>query len=106
VYERLGGLRGLYVQGDYEDSDLCLRLRDAGLECWYMPQVELYHLEGQSFLSPTRAASADYNRWLHTRLWNETIEGTMGEFRAGGTDTFSLEVSPASGSLSWPPAKR
>jgi len=83
VYERLGGLRGLYVQGDYEDSDFCLRLREAGLACWYMPQVELYHLEGQSFSSPTREASADYNRWLHTCLWHETIEATMGEFDRG-----------------------
>lgn len=83
VYERLGGLRGLYVQGDYEDSDFCLRLREAGLDCWYLPQVELYHLEGQSFSSPTREASADYNRWLHTRLWRETIEATMGNFDRG-----------------------
>jgi len=105
VYERLGGLRGLYVQGDYEDSDLCLRLRDAGLECWYMPQVELYHLEGQSFSSPTREASADYNRWLHTRLWNEKIEATMREFGAGGAGGASKEPKQATGEDSQPPGE-
>ena len=48
LYEELGGLTRLYVQGDYEDSDLCLRLSQAGRENWYLPDAELYHLEGQS----------------------------------------------------------
>ena len=30
LYERIGGLRGMYVQGDFEDSDRCLRLAEAG----------------------------------------------------------------------------
>ena len=77
VYERLGGLRGMYVQGDYEDTDLCLRLREQGLECWYEPGVELYHLEGQSYPSATRELSSAFNRWLHTRLWNDEIVATM-----------------------------
>jgi len=82
LYERLGGLRGLYVQGDYEDSDFCLRVREAGFECWYVPEVELYHLEGQSYPNATRQASSDYNRWLHTRLWDQTIQQTMAKFAA------------------------
>lgn len=74
LYRQLGGLRGDYVQGDYEDSDLCLRLRAAGYDCWYLAAVELYHLEGQSYPDSLRRRTFEYNRWLHTHLWHETIE--------------------------------
>ena len=53
-YEEVGGLPLHYVQGDYEDSELCLRMSQAGYENWYLPQVELYHLEGQSYGADTR----------------------------------------------------
>jgi GT2 family glycosyltransferase len=77
LYHKMGGLRGIYVQGDYEDSDLCLRLLEAGYESWYLPEVELYHLEGQSYLSSERQLASRYNAWLHTHLWNEQIEQAM-----------------------------
>lgn len=77
LYQQLGGLRGTYVQGDYEDSDLCQRLRDAGREIWYLPEVELYHLEGRSYESGDRARNLVLNRWVHTHLWNQQIEALM-----------------------------
>jgi len=76
-YVSMRGLRGLYIQGDYEDSDLCLRLHDEGREIWYLPEVELYHLEGQSYASQDRARNTIWNRWLHTYLWDSTIEALM-----------------------------
>ena len=73
-----GGLRACYVDGDYEDSDLCLRLSTAGYENWYVPDVELYHLEGQSYeWESPRVRSAFYNAWLHDHLWSDTIEAVM-----------------------------
>jgi GT2 family glycosyltransferase len=82
TYEQLGGLRGMYVQGDYEDTDLCLRLRKEGLDTWYLPEVELYHLEGQSYALETRHAMSRYNVWLHSRLWDPQIESAMAELGA------------------------
>jgi GT2 family glycosyltransferase len=73
LFHEMGGLRGGYVQGDYEDSDLCLRLAEAGLDSWYLPRVALYHLEGQSYPSEERALASQFNRWLHTYLWNDAI---------------------------------
>ena len=73
LFHELDGLRGSYVQGDYEDSDLCLRLAQKGLEAWYLPSVALYHLEGQSYPSDERALASQYNRWLHTHLWGEAL---------------------------------
>jgi GT2 family glycosyltransferase len=80
AYEEVGGLPLHYVQGDYEDSELCLRLSEAGLENWYLPSVELYHLEGQSYLPGVRRIPSEYNMWLHTSIWGDRIEKTMDGF--------------------------
>jgi GT2 family glycosyltransferase len=80
LYKEVGGLRGTYVQGDHEDSDLCLRLIEAGYENWYLPTAELYHLEGQSYPGALRQLTSQYNAWLHTQLWNEHIEAVMARY--------------------------
>jgi GT2 family glycosyltransferase len=77
LYRELGGLRSIYIQGDYEDSDFCLRLHEAGYETWYLPEAELYHLEGRSYDTSVRQTNARYNSWLHTRLWDEEIDRLM-----------------------------
>ena len=77
LYEAVGGFQNIYVQGDHEDSDLCLRLIEMGLENWYLPEVELYHLEAQSYPSELRGRTALYNRWIHTKLWNDRIHSVM-----------------------------
>jgi GT2 family glycosyltransferase len=91
VFEELGGLSGEYLRGDYEDSDLCLRLRRRGLESWYVADVELYHLEGQSYLPDIRRQASEYNRWLHTHRWSSEIEEAMAGFdphtASGGSST-------------------
>ena len=73
LYAEIGGLRGGFIQGDYEDSDLCLRLAEAGLETWYLPAVALYHLEGQSYPSDERNRASQFNKWLtgicHDSRW-------------------------------------
>jgi GT2 family glycosyltransferase len=93
IYERFGGLRGVYVQGDYEDSDLCLRLIEAGYENWYMPDAELYHLEGQSYDLASRQLNGRYNAWLHTRMWKERIEDVMDHYSSVGSDRAAASVS-------------
>ena len=79
LYRELDGLRSIYIQGDYEDSDLCLRLGQAGYDNWYRPEVALYHLEGRSYATATRQANARYNTWLHTSRWDQRIERLMSE---------------------------
>jgi len=78
LFRDLGGLRGIYVRGDYEDTDLCLRLREQGRESWYCADVELYHLEGQSYPTPERAAASRYNQWLHSDVWSDAIRQLEG----------------------------
>lgn len=80
LYEDVGGFPTHYVQGDYEDSELCLRLSGAGRVNWYMPAAELYHLEGQSYTPGIRRVPSEYNQWLHTALVGELIEQAMADF--------------------------
>ncbi len=80
LYEEVGGLPLHYVQGDYEDSELCLRLAEAERQNWYLPTVELYHLEGQSYVPGVRRIPSEYNMWLHTSIWGDRIESVMADF--------------------------
>jgi GT2 family glycosyltransferase len=77
LYEQLGGLSMAYVQGDYEDAELCLRLWREGRENWYLPDAELYHLEGQSYGGDIRAPANRHNMWLHNELWGAQIAELM-----------------------------
>jgi GT2 family glycosyltransferase len=80
LYEQVGRLPDVYVQGDYEDSELCLRLQEAGRDNWYLPSVELYHLEGSSYSTEERGITASYNRWLQTRRMGQAIEDAMARY--------------------------
>ena len=78
LYAKLGGLCEEFVFGDFEDSELCLRVRDAGKRVYYAPGVELYHLERQSqSLLPDgqswRWQLTVYNAWLQDKRWREQI---------------------------------
>jgi GT2 family glycosyltransferase len=79
LYDQVGGLRNIYVQGDYEDADLCMRMMEGARQNWYLPAVELYHLEALSYQSNLRLAANRYNGWLHTHLWHDRIAALMEE---------------------------
>jgi GT2 family glycosyltransferase len=78
LYQEIGGLSPMYLRGGYEDSELCLRLIDEGRRNWYLADVELYHLEAQSFPLHVRVTNR-YNAWQQTHLWDALIERTMSE---------------------------
>ena len=81
-FSGVGGFDLSYVLGDYEDSDLCVRLQEGGRECRYVPAAELYHLERQSFTDeaekPAGSGRVIYNRWLFSHRWDGRIEELMG----------------------------
>lgn len=82
TFHDVGGFTEDYVIGDYEDSDICLKIRSAGHEIAYEPAVALYHLERRSMRRNgdyTRGIASRYNSWLHTRRWDPIIGALMGE---------------------------
>lgn len=83
VYEDVGGLSEEYVIGDYEDSDLCLKLIRTGRSNWYVGDAALYHFERLSISRHEgyeRTLVSEYNRWLHTSRWEGLMEDVMGRF--------------------------
>ena len=70
-----------YIIGDFEDSDLCLKLRELGLSCVVAVDCQLYHLERKSQVAPSerwRMNITLYNAWIHQRRWLNTItRGTV-----------------------------
>lgn len=83
VYEEVGGFSEDYVVGDYEDSDLCLKLRSRGYDIRYEPRAELYHFERRSITlhaGYVGTAASAYNRALHAERWSAVMEEiTAGE---------------------------
>jgi len=81
VFESIGGWDESYLVGDFEDSDLSIRLSQRGLRNWYQPAAELWHLERQSqapvFEDYWRRNATYYNCWLQTYRWSEVIEEIM-----------------------------
>jgi len=74
LFEQLGGLSVDYVKGGYEDAELCMRIQEQGLETWYVPEVELFHLEGRSYVPAATDMSNRFNAWLFHRRWGERVE--------------------------------
>ncbi len=80
TYEQVGGFTEDYVIGDYEDSDLCLKIRGLGLQIAYEPAACLYHFERRSIRRSQdymRGVASQYNSWLHTQRWDEAITELM-----------------------------
>ena len=78
VYEAVGGLDEKFLIGDFEDSDLCLKVREKGLEIACLPlPVTLIHLERQSFSGIGTPSFRDYvvryNAWRHQTRWGAAI---------------------------------
>lgn len=66
-----------YLIGDFEDSDLCLKLRSAGFDIAYCPYVQLTHLERQSFKllgnDEFRTRVVIYNAARHQNKWGALL---------------------------------
>ena len=89
VYEAVGGLTEDYVIGDYEDSDLCLKIRAKGHAIHYEPRAELYHFERRSMelhSGYARTAASAYNRRLHCERWSAAMTEVMARFTGDGND--------------------
>ncbi len=86
-YLEVGGLDEGYILGDFEDSDLCLRARAAGLPVRLATDVCLYHLERQSQSMVSSARWKDdlthYNCWRHTARWHDAIIALKNERSLG-----------------------
>ena len=75
--ESLGGFDETFVIGDFEDSDLCLRIGARGLARAVDLDIRLYHLERQSqgnMANAWRFNLTLYNAWVHENRWRSVLE--------------------------------
>lgn len=70
LFERLGGFDEGYLNS-YEDVDLCPRVRDAGKEVVYDPNVVLFHYES---ITEGRTRADDANRVRFLERWRGRLE--------------------------------
>ncbi|WP_262270808.1 glycosyltransferase [Microvirga yunnanensis] len=80
LFESVGGFTEDYVVGDYEDSDLCLKITMTERKIAYVPDIELYHLERKSMslnAEYMRGIAWQYNCALHTERWREVMITAM-----------------------------
>lgn len=81
-YKQVGGLDKSYILGDFEDSDLCLKLRLKGYRNYLLSDVQLYHLERQSqnlFADHDwKSKLTIFNCWQHTERWDSVIRQLKG----------------------------
>lgn len=79
-FDAVGGYCTDFIVGDYEDSDLCLRIRRLNKKIYYLSDVELYHFERVSIKKSedyTRGVASQYNRWLQQSRWQDDIVALM-----------------------------
>lgn len=77
-YRALGGLDEGYVIGDFEDSDLCLALRQKGKRLYVAPKARAWHLERQSqtmdLIGSTRQLITLFNAWRYqTKIHRKSL---------------------------------
>jgi GT2 family glycosyltransferase len=98
VFEDVDGFSEDYVIGDYEDSDLCLKIRAQGFDIRYVPDAELYHFERKSISTHSdymRGVATQYNAWLHAQRWDDQ----MTEFSMQGVPQPAAEAVTGRGTL-------
>lgn len=79
LFDQIEGWDTGYLVGDFEDSDLCYKVRDAGYDVVYEPRAVLTHLERQSFGllggGDFRFRVTLLNAFRHQGRWLHILEG-------------------------------
>lgn len=80
-FDAINGWSGDYIIGDFEDSDICLKIRQLGKSVVYLPNISMVHLERQSFCelgeSEYKTRLAVYNAVVHQSKWQKEILASL-----------------------------
>ena len=77
LFERLGGFDDRYAPAYCEDSDLCFRVREAGLQVYYTPFSRVVHHEGVSHGTDTGGGIKAYqlaNQQTLRARWQDALQ--------------------------------
>lgn len=77
LFEELGGWSQDYLIGDFEDSDLCFKVRKAHKRIAYLRDISLVHLERQSVAlwgaNAIRQRLTIFNAVIHQNKWKKEL---------------------------------
>lgn len=85
LFQRFGGFDAHYAPAYYEDTDLAMKVRDAGLRVLYQPRAVVVHYEGVSSGTDTASGVKAYqvvNQGKFLARWSEALA----RHAAPGTD--------------------
>lgn len=85
LFQRVHGFRGTYLRDAYEDADLSLRLLGAGMQNWYVPDAELYHLEEHVPHVTAGGNTHRYDEYVFNDIWAAALAGPLDEREAAMT---------------------
>ncbi|WP_193164029.1 glycosyltransferase family 2 protein [Microbulbifer hainanensis] len=84
VFENVGGFDADYILGDFEDSDLCLKILETGRRNCIRRDLEIYHLERQSqnLVEPGdwKHRLTIYNALVYNQRWSSRLNELYPEF--------------------------
>ncbi len=82
-FDAVGGWSTDYIIGDFEDSDLCLKMRAQGKKTIYHPHVSFVHLERQTFAllgdDGYRQRLTIFNAITHQQKWRSELSSSQGQ---------------------------
>lgn len=77
IFSKIDGWDTGYLIGDFEDSDFCYKVRSCGYKVIYTPEVQLIHLERQTFSllghAEFRTKVTLLNAVRHQKRWSEIM---------------------------------
>jgi GT2 family glycosyltransferase len=85
VLEKAGFLDEAFWPGYFEDTDFCLRARQAGYEVWYAPQATLIHLESASHTNQLSMWEAHHRGRLRFVLKHVSPDQFLAQFAQAET---------------------
>jgi GT2 family glycosyltransferase len=82
LFRQVGMLSTEYMTGDYEDSDLCLKLYEAGYASYYFASAHMLHFERQSMHEQEKTATARgiLNATYHHQRWHNRMGELMKKY--------------------------
>lgn len=80
IFESVGGFSTQYVRGDFEDSDLCLKLIQSGKKLAIVKTNNIFHLERQTIGDQAgwlKQKITLINSYLYTRQWSRVLSSRL-----------------------------
>jgi len=86
LFGQLGGFDGQFAPAYYEDTDLAMRVRQAGYRVLYQPALKVIHFEGISAGTDTSGSGLKRFQILHQTVFAERWRSALTAHRLNGVD--------------------